>query len=108
MRALAILIATMAVALFGSILASDLINRSPAETLIKHGFWLMIAFAIWVITIWLGRWLHIWRYDPHNPYRRYCKKCGTEQNYYAREFTDGSSVGDWETVLPVHPCKHNH
>mgnify|MGYP006954737391 CR=1 FL=1 len=108
MRALMILVTTTILVIAALILIVDIKQNKPIEVLMLQVLYVVGATVLWAMSIWLSNWLHIWRYDPHNPYRRYCKKCGTEQNYYAREFTDGRSVGDWETVLPVHPCKHNH
>ena len=38
-------------------------------------------------------------YDKNNPYRRYCKKCGQQQDMYSSSFA--SNYTWWEDALPI-------
>lgn len=51
-------------------------------------------------------WLFPWRYDERNPYRRYCKECGTQQSAFS--YWSGNRIHGWDTMRPVHPCSKEH
>lgn len=38
-----------------------------------------------------------WEYDERNPHRRYCKKCGMQQDCY--QYWNGAI--SWENVKPI-------
>ena len=67
-----------------------------------------LTTLIFVVPVALGLWWarasNPWRYDERNPYRRYCKHCGTQQDQYQHALGGVS----WEYVGTIHDCKRNH
>jgi hypothetical protein len=71
-------------------------------------FWL-ILFLISMIMRWavmVATGTNRWRYDERNPYRRYCKTCGTGQELWIG--AGCGRDGKWEYFLPINECKYNH
>ena len=65
---------------------------------------IMIAFySIMFVLIGVVTGSNRWQYD-RNPYRRYCKHCGTGQSL--TQYWHGGT--EWETFLPVKDCKYKH
>lgn len=45
----------------------------------------------------------IFRYDSKNPYRRYCKKCGQQQDQFTYSFSH--RITWWEDIGEIHDEK---
>lgn len=62
---------------------------------------LLIMLASVVGVVLFVRWAcgdYLFRWDARNPYRRWCRRCGQEQNQYKRSY-DGN-ITWWENVGP--------
>ena len=59
---------------------------------------IVIAFAILFVLCWAAEVLSMWRHDERNPYRRYCKYCGQQQDFY--------EPGGWQDVGTNHEDRH--
>jgi hypothetical protein len=81
---------------------ADMANNSPWHWIIMM---LLICVLIMMTVNGLAKWLSPWNPDPYgNPYRRYCKECGTGQSFW----TWGYNGSEWSTFLPVNPCSRKH
>lgn len=69
--------------------------------------WLICAAIIYGFML-LGRWLSPWRYDKRNPYRRWCKTCGTRQEYFVYNTYPTEIPIGWETVGHEYTCSRKH
>lgn len=68
-----------------------------------------IIFFVWFI-IRIAKDSIMFKYDPQNPFRRWCKKCGQQQNQYHLSYN--KRITWWEEVYPmgnIKDCKcKNH
>lgn len=51
----------------------------------------------------IAKFVSPWRYDSRNPYRRYCKKCGQQQDQY-QSVLGGT---EWCDMSTDHAERHN-
>lgn len=60
-------------------------HETLLQFLMRASLPILILLLIFLCMAWLvgeANGTNRWRYDERNPYRRYCKKCGQQQDMY--------------------------
>jgi hypothetical protein len=61
---------------------------------------LYAAFSILAVVRWIKSEL-TFKIDPFNPYRRYCRKCGQQQDLHSTNWSDAENSSWWEVMQTI-------
>ena len=77
--------------------------------LLLGGISALVGFGVITLVIWSGVVeMSLFRGDERNPYRRYCKKCGQQQDAHGRSYNKSNWWEDMGKVFDEDcPC-HDH